>query len=87
MFWRQTPRETACHLRALSAERQRAYELAIFTAWHAAALSRVERMPDLGPLMDRVSGRGDAEQDPEEQMDAARALAASFSVAPSGQEA
>lgn len=81
MFWRQTPRETACHLRALAAERTRTLQLAIFTAWHAAALSRVERMPDLGPLMERVSGQGDAEQDPEEQLDAARAIAASFSVA------
>ncbi|MCE9635087.1 MAG: hypothetical protein K8T90_05210 [Planctomycetes bacterium] len=80
MFWRQTPRETACHLRALAAERRRAIDLAIFSAWHVAALTRADRLPELTALLERVSAAGDADQNPEEQMDAARSIAASFGL-------
>jgi hypothetical protein len=61
------------------ADRVRAFELALFTAWHVAALTRVERLPELAPLLERVrSGGDDEEQAASEQMDAARAIVAAF---------
>ena len=46
-----------------------------------AALSRVERLPDLGTLLARAGGREDDEQSPEAQMSVARVIAASFGAA------
>ena len=60
-------------------------QLAVFTAWHVAALSRVERLPDLAPLLDVAGGRSEPEQSPEEQMNVARAIAASFGALPGGE--
>lgn len=82
MFWRQTPRETTCLLRGIRAERRRGAQLAVFTAWHTAALSRVDRLPDLAPLLEAAAGEGDADQSPEDQMNVARAIAASFGAVP-----
>jgi hypothetical protein len=65
-------------LRALDALRRRSHQLALFTAWHAAALSRIERMPDLAPLIEEVAGHAPEDQNPEEQMAAARAIALAF---------
>jgi hypothetical protein len=65
-------------LRALDAARRRRHQLALFTAWHAAAFSRVDRMPDLASLLEAVAGRAPEDQDPEEQMAAARAIALAF---------
>ena len=84
MFWRQTPRETACHLRALAADRVRAFELALFTAWHVAALSRVERMPELAPLLAHVRDGGDDDQAASDQLEAARAIVATFGTEEKG---
>ena len=67
-----------CHLRALSAGRTRTFELALFTAWHVAALSRVERLPELAPLLAQVSGGGEDDQAAGEQLDAARAIVTAF---------
>lgn len=47
-------------------------------AWLHALLQRAKELPEMGELMDRVSGARDAEQDPEEQMSVARRIAASF---------
>ena len=58
-------------------------ELAVFSAWHVAALSRAERLPELAALLERASGDADADQDPEDQMQAARTIAATFG-APGG---
>ena len=57
-------------------------ELAIFSAWHVAALTRADRLPELTALLERTSVDGDADQDPEDQMDAARSIAASFATPP-----
>lgn len=51
-------------------------------AWWTAALVRADRLPELGPLLERVSAGGDPEQSPEEQMRAARAIAAAFANLP-----
>jgi len=51
-------------------------------AWHTAALSRVDRLPDLAPLLEAAAGEGEAEQSPEDQMNVARAIAASFGAVP-----
>jgi hypothetical protein len=69
-------------LRALDAARRRDHQRALFTAWHAAAFERVERLPDLGPLLDRLDGREDEDQDPDEQLAAARAIAVAFGANP-----
>ena len=54
-------------------------ELALFTAWHVAALSRVDRMPELAPLLAHVrDGCGDEGQDATDQLDAARSIVAAF---------
>ena len=54
-------------------------ELAVFSAWHVAALSRAERLPELAPMLARVRGEADDEdQDVGEQMGAARAIVAAF---------
>lgn len=78
MFWRETPRETVCHLRALAAGRQFLHELALFTAWHVEAFARVERLPELAPLLELVRDGDREEQDAETQLEVARAIAASF---------
>lgn len=65
-------------LRALDAARRRGYQLALFTAWHAAAFERIDRMPELAPLLDRVGGGDAEEQDPDEQIHAARSIVAAF---------
>ena len=67
-----------CHLRALAAHRTRTFELALFTAWHVAALSRVDRLPELAPLLEQVRTGGDAGQDADEQLAAARGIVAAF---------
>jgi hypothetical protein len=78
-FWRQTPRETAECLRAAVKRRRRAFELALWTAWHAVAFQGCARMPELDPLLARVRGEAaDDDQDAEDQMNAARAIAATF---------
>jgi len=78
VFWRQTQRETVAHLRADANEQRRAYELALFAAWHVEAFARCERLPELAPLMAQIRGENADEQDAEDQMNAARAIAASF---------
>jgi hypothetical protein len=78
VFWGQTPRETAVTLRALDALRRRGYQLALFTAWHAAAFERIDRLPELAPLLERLDGRADENQDPDEQIAAARSIVAAF---------
>jgi hypothetical protein len=54
--------------------------MALFTAWHVAALSRIERLPELAPLLEQVrSGGGDDEdQDVDKQLAAARGIVAAF---------
>ena len=55
-----------------------AFAVALHAAWHAEAFGRCRQLPELAPLLDRVrAGRRD-EQDAEEQLDAARAIAAAF---------
>jgi hypothetical protein len=80
-FWRQTPRETLVHLRVLDARERRAYGVALYNAWHVEAFARCERLPELGPLLDRLrDGVRDA-QDADDQMNAARAIVAAFGTA------
>ena len=43
-----------------------------------AALSRVERLPELAPLLERVRGEDDEVQDAEDQLAAARGIVAAF---------
>ena len=73
--------QTVCHLRSLSAQRTRTFELALFTAWHVAALSRVERLPELAPLLEQMRTGGDEGQDAKEQIAAARGIVAAFGSA------
>ena len=65
-------------LRALDAHRRRGYQLALFTAWHAAAFERIDRMPELPPLLERLDGRAGEDQDPDEQLAAARTIVAAY---------
>ena len=65
-------------LRALAAQERRAYALSLYGAWHAAAFSGMHELPDLGPLLARVS-RG-ANQEAKEQLAEARRIAVSFGV-------
>ncbi|MCE9635811.1 MAG: hypothetical protein K8T90_08910 [Planctomycetes bacterium] len=65
-------------LRALGAIRRRGYQLALFTAWHAAAFERIDRLPELAPLLERLDGCADEDQDPDEQIAAARSIVAAF---------
>jgi hypothetical protein len=78
VFWRQTPRETALHLRALEADRRHAFAVATFGAWHAAALARMPQLPELRSLMEGVARRVTEEQSAEEQLAVARVIAASL---------
>jgi hypothetical protein len=53
--------------------------MALFTAWHVAALSRVERLPELKPLLEQVrTGGDDEDQDADEQLAAARGIVSAF---------
>lgn len=62
-----------------SIERERSrHRRALWAAWHVAAFGRGEKLPDLGPMLDRVSGAGDDEDAPEDQMAAMRAIAAAL---------
>lgn len=65
-------------LRAEAKRERRAWSRALFAAWHTEAFARVERLPDLGPMLARVSGGADDEQGPEEQLAAARLIAAAL---------
>ncbi len=65
-------------LRALGAIRRRGYQLALFTAWHAAAFERIDRLPELAPVLDRLDGRADEDQDADQQIAAARSIVAAF---------
>jgi hypothetical protein len=60
-----------------AAATRRDYAVALFSAWHAEMFARCERLPDLAALVARVLDPSD-DQDAEEQMDAARAIAATF---------
>lgn len=78
MFWRQTPRETYWHLRMLAARERLAFALALYAAWHAEAFARCDRLPELAPMIDGLRDGAPAEQDPEEQLRAARGIALAF---------
>ena len=65
-------------LRALDARRRRGHQLALFTAWHVAAFERIDRLPELAPLLERLDGRADEDQDADEQIAAARSIVAAF---------
>jgi hypothetical protein len=73
-----TPRETLVHLRFLDAKERRAHGVALYAAWHVEAFARCERLPELGPLLDRIRDGARDEQDADEQMNAARALVVAF---------
>jgi hypothetical protein len=81
VFWRLTPRETLVHLRMLDARERRAYSVALYVAWHVEAFARCERLPELGPLLDRLRDGARDDQDLDAQMNAARAIVASFGTA------
>jgi hypothetical protein len=85
VFWRSTARECVAYAEAVAAQRGDQRALALFTAWWAAAFARQEELPDLAVILARVSGEDTMEQDPEEQMNVARAILASFSGSPDGE--
>jgi hypothetical protein len=60
-----------------AARTRRHYALALYAAWHAEMFARCERLPDLALLIERLLA-GAVEQDAAEQLDAARAIAATF---------
>lgn len=69
----------------IAAFRRRSREaqtLALWTAWHVAAISRTERLPELAPMLARVSGEADDGQSDETQFEMARAIAAFMAPAP-----
>ena len=64
----------------LAATTRRSYALALYAAWHAEMFARCERLPDLAPMIERITNGADA-QDDDAQLDAARAIAATFGTA------
>ena len=68
----------------LDARERRAYSVALYVAWHVEAFARCERMPDLGPLLERLRDGSRDEQDAEDQIGVARAIAATFGSAAVG---
>lgn len=75
-----TPRELLLTLTALSVRETRA-------AWWVAALAGaafVGKLPDLASVVARAAGEEPPEQSPEDQMSAARAIAAAFAHLPGG---
>ncbi len=79
-----TPRETAVLITAELERGRNRHRLALWTAWHTAALARQQELPELRGLLDRVSAEEDDEQDPDEQLARARVIAAAFSGLPAG---
>lgn len=67
-------------LRAAVEIERRVLRRTLWAAWHVAAFSRGDKLPELGPLLDRVSAAGDDEEAPEDQMAAMRALAAAVNA-------
>ena len=60
-----------------AARTRRSYAVALFAAWHAEMFARCERLPELAPMIERILTGAD-DEDAERQMDAARAIAATF---------
>jgi len=63
-----------------AARTRRSYAFALYAAWHAEMFARCERLPDLAPMIERILA-GAGEQDADEQLGAARAIAATFGSA------
>jgi len=65
---------------------RQSYALALYAAWHAEMFARCERLPDLAPMIERIVS-GAVDQDADEQLVAARAIAATFGTVADGSAA
>jgi hypothetical protein len=73
-----TPREFDRYLRGRDRGLRDEYARGMSLAWHAAAFQRGQKIPDLKPILDRITKRREPPKTPAEQLRIVEMLNAKF---------
>lgn len=70
VFWRSTPFQTRLFIEAANSRNSLETQRAMWAAWHAAAFSRVKKMPSLEEALRAIDGRKRKTMTPDEMLQA-----------------